>query len=161
MRARYLVLALAAACGDGGSEAPPPEPPKTAPRVSPGLPDRVTYDQILIVFKGSYERMESGRTREEARTLAYSILERVQSGVDFETLKQEFSDDRNVRSGVALGPYESVKDGLRREGGEIPLGNLHKGLAELVYRLKVGEIGIVDFDEVRFPIGWMVAKRLK
>ena len=119
------------------------------------------YDQILIAFKGSYEKAETVRTREEARSLAYSILERVQSGVDFVALKDEFSDDRNLQHGTALGPYDTAKDGLPREGMEIPMGNLHKGLAEVVYRLKVGEVGIVDFDERRFPIGWLVVKRLK
>lgn len=160
MRARCLMLALAAACGDGEPEASP-EAAKTAPPASSGLPDRVKYDQILIAFRGSYEKVESGRTREEARTLAHSILSRAQSGIDFDVLKQEYSDDRNAESGVALGPYDTVKDGLRRQGPEIPLSHLFRGLAEVVYRLKVGETGIVEFDETRFPIGWLVVKRLE
>ncbi len=163
MRCPCLVLALAVACGDGKPAAPatPEAPPKPPPAPLSALPDRVTYDQILVAFKGSYERTETERTREEARALAYSILDRVEAGVDFEALKREFSDDRNPEYGTALGPYDTAKDGLPRTGMEIPLSNLHKGLAEVVYRLKVGEIGIVDFDEKRFPIGWMVVKRLK
>lgn len=159
MRRVCAVLALAAACGDR-KPAAPASPPAKPPPLS-ALPDRVKYDQILVAFKGSYERTESGRTPEEARALAYSILDRTQAGFDFDALKQEYSDDRNPESLTALGPYFTAKDGLPREGKEIPLSNLHKGLAEVVYRLKVGEIGIVDFDERRFPIGWLVVKRLK
>jgi hypothetical protein len=159
MRGLCVLLALAAACG-GGKPAPP-APPRAPPPPVSGLPDRVTYDQILIAFKGSYERAETMRTREEARALAHSVLDRVQAGFDFHALKGEFSDDRNPQYGTALGPYETAKDGLPREGMEMPMSHLHKGLAEVVYRLKVGEIGIVDFDEERFPIGWLVVKRLK
>jgi len=156
-----LVFALAAACGDDAPPAPPAPPAKGAPSASSALPDRVKYDQILVVFQGSYEKVASRRRREDARALAYSILDRLQSGIDFEWLKQEHSDDRNEESGVALGPYDTVRDGVPRRGAEIPLSHLYKGLAEIVYRLKVGEIGIVDFDEERFPIGWLVVKRLE
>jgi hypothetical protein len=161
MRRTCVLLVLAAACGDG-KPAPPVAPPiSSSEKPLSALPDRVQYDQILIAFRGSYERTETTRTRDEARAVAYSILDRVRTGFDFEVLKQEFSDDRNPEYGIALGPYDTAKDGLPREGKEIPLSNLHKGLAEVVYRLKVGEVSIVDFDERRFPIGWMVVKRLK
>lgn len=161
MRRLCVLLALAAACGDGEPAAPALPPAKQPTAAVSGLPDRVKYDQILIAFKGSYEKTESVRTREEARALAYSILDRVRTGVDFDALKDEFSDDRNPQYGTALGPYDTAKDGLPREGMEIPMSHLHKGLAEVVYRLRVGEVGIVDFDENRFPIGWLVVKRLQ
>jgi hypothetical protein len=161
MLRRCLALALAAACGDDVPSAPPSPPAKEAPGASSGLPDRVKYDQILIAFQGSYERVNSPRRREDARSLAHGILDRLRSGIDFGELKQEYSDDRSEKTGVALGPYETVKDGVPRQGAELPLSNLHKGLAEVVYRLKVGEVGIVEFDADRFPIGWLVVKRLE
>ena len=159
MRRLCVFVALAAACGDGEPAAPARPAPPPAPLSA--LPDRVTYDQILVAFKGSYGKAETDRTQEEARALAYNVLGRAQAGIDFDALKREFSDDRNQEYGTALGPYDTAKDGLPREGMEIPMSHLHKGLAEVVYRLKVGEIGIVDFDAKRFPIGWLVVKRLK
>lgn len=162
-----LALLLAAACGN--EETPPPPEPKRAPParepVASGLPDRVTYEQILVVFEGSYVRegrvkVETRRTREEARALAKSLLERAQAGVDFEALKQEWSDDRD-HSGIALGPYTTVKDGLRRDPTEIPLSNLGRPMAEVVYRLEVGDVGLVEYDERSSSDGWLVVKRVK
>ena len=164
MRRSCLALVLLAACG-GDAPKPPPAPPKPdKPRTS--LPDRVKYEQILIAFQGSYVKdgkalAETGRTKEEARALARSLLERAQAGVDFAVLKQEFSDDRDPRTLLARGPYESVRDGVRRQGYEIPLSNLHRGLAEVVYRLKVGEFGLVEHDERLFPDGWLVVERIE
>ena len=159
MRRAWVLFVFLAGCGEGK----PPQPPEKQPEKPSAskLPDRVVYDQILVVFKGSYARTESERTPEQARALAYNLLDRVRAGVDFDALKREFSDDRNPETGTALGPYKSVKSNLRREGDEMPMGNLHKGLAEVVYGLEVGGVGIVDFDPARFPIGWMLVKRLK
>jgi hypothetical protein len=167
VRRLSLALLLAAACA---KEEPPPRPepppPDPKPVAASGLPDRVTYEQILVVFEGSYVRdgrvkVETRRTREEAGALARSLLERAQAGVDFDALKEEWSDDRDASTGLALGPYTTVKDGLRREPAEIPLSRLSKAMADVVYRLKVGEVGLVEYDERRSSDGWLVVKRIR
>lgn len=169
MRRLFIALVLAAGCGDGedAPQVPPAEAkpgPKPKPRTT--LPDRVKYEQILVAFKGSYVQdgkvvVDTERSKEEARALARSLLDRARSGFDFAALKQEFSDDRDPRSLLARGPYESVRDGVRREGYEIPLRNLHPGLADVVYRLKVGEFGLVEHDERLCPDGWLVVHRVE
>lgn len=163
MHRPWLALALVAACGN---EPPPPTAKPKPDKPKTTLPDRLKYDQILIAFQGSYVKdgkavVETGRTKEEARALARSLLERAQAGVSFAVLKQEFSDDRDPKTLLARGPYESVRDGVRRQGYEIPLSNLHRGLAEVVYKLKVGEFGIVEHDPRLFPDGWMVVQRIE
>jgi hypothetical protein len=158
MRRLACALLLAAACGDGEPVSPPPaKPPEEAP--SAGA-DRMKYDQILVAFRGSYAKSGTGRSREEARALAYGILERVRAGFDFEALKGEYSDDRS-KAGVALGPYETVRDGLPPRGTEIPRSKLYQGIGDVVFRLEVGEVGIADFHESRCPIGWIVLKRVE
>jgi hypothetical protein len=163
MRRLGLLLVLSAACGNGDPPAPPrrPEPPSPEPPPATGVPERVRYEQILIAFRGSYSRTDIFRTREEARELARSILERARTGFDFEALKQEFSDDRNQATGLALGPYDTVREDLARYAAEIPRTNLYTGLANVVYALKVGEVGLVEHDPKRCPIGWIVVKRIE
>jgi parvulin-like peptidyl-prolyl isomerase len=156
---RLALFLLLAACHDepsrgGRKQAPPKAPPTKGP-------DRITYDHILIAFKGSYRRIESFRSQEEARLLAYSILDRVRSGADFELLKQEYSDDREAHSDTALGPYGAVEDGVTRKIREIPRSNFHPLLGHVIFRLKVHEVKMADWHAKDCPDGWHIVKRLK
>jgi hypothetical protein len=161
MRVRLFLLALLAACGDDEPKDPGPPPVPAKPPAPPsGIPDRVTYDQILIAFHGSYPRAEATRTRAEAEGLAYALLARLRAGESFHALKEEYTDDRS-ESGRPQGPYHTVKDGLRREGMEVPRSHLYPGPGELIYGLKPGDFGIVDCDPKRCPIGWLIILRLQ
>ena len=157
---RLALFVLLVACQDEPSEdvaasAPPAEP-------AAGAPARITYDHILIAFKGSYRRVDSSRSQGEARRLAYRILDRVRSGADFSALKEEWSDDRNPLSGRALGPYLSVNHGVERERlDEIPRGNFHPLLGSIIFRLKVHEVKMADWHAKDCPDGWHIIKRLK
>jgi hypothetical protein len=161
VRLRPLLLALLVAC-DGEEPPPEPAPPPQPERAQPqqGIPDRVTYDQILIAFHGSYARVRTARTRQEAEGLAYAVLARLRAGERFEALKEEYTDDRS-ETGRPLGPYYTARDGLYRKGAEVPRSHLYPGPGELVYELQPGEIGIVDFDPKRCPIGWLIVQRLR
>jgi hypothetical protein len=154
-----MLVLLMFACGEerdlgGPRKTPPSKPPS-------GVPARVTYDHILISFSGSYEKVKSFRSKDEARDLAYRLLERIRSGGDFEALKQEYSDDRDPKSGVALGPYVTVNDGVKRQRlDEIPRRNFHPLLRFLLFRLKVHEVAMADWHAEDCPDGWHIVKRL-
>ena len=157
---RLALLLLLAACHDepsrGGQKQAPPKAPATKG------PDRVTYDHILIAFKGSYQRIESFRSQEEARRLAYSILDRLRSGADFEVLKQEYSDDRDPNSGVALGPYVALNDGAKRKRiDELRRHTYHPLMAHVIFNLKVHEVKMADWHAKDCPLGWHIVKRLE
>jgi len=157
---RLALFVLLAACQDepgrGGTEQTSP-----AERGTEG-PERVTYDHILIGFKGSYERVPSFRTREEARRLAFDILDRIRSGGNFEALKEEYSDDRSPESGEALGPYVAVNDGVKRTRlEEIPRRNFYPVLRHLIFKLKVHDVAVADWHAEACPDGWHIVKRLE
>ena len=163
------VLALVAAgCGNEEASIPSERVRRDASRANrrKGQPDKITMDQILISFTGAYRSKTRTRTRDEARKLAYSLLDRIRSGLSFQMLKQEYSDDRSERSGKANGPYVLTNFGVR--GGVVsngmpvlPRANMEKGVADLGFALKVGEVGIADFDERHCKYGWHLLVRLK
>ncbi|MHC4817993.1 MAG: peptidylprolyl isomerase [Planctomycetota bacterium] len=157
---RLALFVLLVACQDepsrGDTERTPPAEPATE------VPERVTYDHILIGFEGSYERVPSFRSREEARRLAYDILDRIRSGGSFEALKKEYSDDRSPKSGEALGPYVAVNDGVKRTRlDEIPRRNFYPVLRHLIFNLKVHEVAMADWHAKECPDGWHIVKRLE
>lgn len=157
MRALLLLPVLLAACG-GKDEAPPPPP---APSPAKGEPPRVVVDRILICFEGNSQGLESYRPREEARKLAYSLLERIRGGADFELLKQEYSDDPAKTTGL---PYivcnYGVRHVLRRDRiPEIPRGVM---FGQLPFSLAPGDVGILDYEPPKIaPAGWDIVKRIR
>jgi parvulin-like peptidyl-prolyl isomerase len=163
---RLALCLLLFACGEG----PLPADKKLEPiefDPLPPAPGRITYDHILIAFrdddgKRSYPRAKTFRSKEEARKLAYSLLDRIRSGADFVSLKSRYSDDRDPKSGTALGPYVAVDDGVRREELEdIPRRNFHPLLAHVIFSLKVDEVKMADWHAKDCPDGWHIVKRLE
>lgn len=171
-RSCLAVLLAVAACGDGDRPAPPKTTPAPAPAPQKtGIPDRVAYDQILIAFQGSYRiagsapgetvlKSDTNRTREAALALAHEVYESARSGTDFEALKREYSDARGP-SGEPDGPLKVVRDGLGRAPDEILRSTLCEGASATVFRLAVGEIGIVEHDKKLCPHGWLIIRRLR
>jgi len=156
------LLPLALLSCDGDAPSPQPEPERPArPGPEPDAPERVVFEQIVVAFKGSYKDA-TFRSRGEARELAYSVLDRIESGVDFEALKQEYSDDRSQKTGLALGPYYARNHGAKPERlDEVERGKLYPALQHQLFRLDVGEVAIVDYDEKGLATGWHVIKRIK
>ncbi|MHC4973639.1 MAG: peptidylprolyl isomerase [Planctomycetota bacterium] len=157
---RLALFLLLVACRD--------EPSREADRAPPLPPDppvatakKITYDHILVAFKGSYARARTFRSREEARELAYKLLDRIRSGADFLTLKEEYSDDREPESDIALGPYVAVEDGVKRKVREIPRSNFHPLLGYVIFNLKVHEVKMADWHAKDCPDGWHIVKRLQ
>jgi hypothetical protein len=164
-RTAVLLLLLAAACDDDGSRLDRDAEPAAGKENDDGPPARVVFDRILIAFKGSYARGgEVFRSREQARDLAYRLLDRIRSGVEFDLLKEEYTDDRARRTGVALGPYGAFNHGVspkKGELGDIPRENFYPALAGVIFKLQVGEVGMADHHPKDCPDGWHIVKRLE
>jgi len=158
-----LMIPLAAGCGSSTSAPPPPQPPPPAlapPPPAPSAPEpepaRITVQHVLIAFRGAAKApRDVTRSREEAGTFAREILERVRKGEDIAELARQHSTDPGG------GLYTLVNTGVTPEAGEIRRGQFIKPFVDVAFKLKVGEAGIVGYDQVNSPYGWHVIKRLK
>ena len=152
MRPALVSLLLLAAC----AEPAPPAPPKKEPVAKP--PRRVLVDRILLAFEGNAQGIESYRPKERARELAYSLLERIRGGADFNLLKAEYSDDPAKPLPYVLCDYGVAL--RRREDGlaEIPRGAM---FGQLPFTLEPGGVAVLDYDPKVAPAGWDVVKRLR
>jgi parvulin-like peptidyl-prolyl isomerase len=120
-------------------------------------PERITVQHILISFNGADPRMDVARSREEAEELAGQLLERAKGGEDFDALVKEFTDDSHP--GIyTMANLEVTPD---RENNEFPRAGMVKAFGDVGFGLKVGEIGMTDYDPEASKYGWHIIKRLK
>jgi len=118
-------------------------------------PQHVQVQHILIGFAGSIPGKNITRSREEAKKLAYEVLERARKGEDFDDLVREYTDDSPpgiygmAAVGVSPGPGE-----FRRDGMVPAFGNVG-------FAISPGNIGIADYDQTTSPYGWHIIKRLQ
>jgi parvulin-like peptidyl-prolyl cis-trans isomerase-like protein len=142
--------AKAAAGGKGTGKMPGTMPVK--PDV---LPQHVQVQHILIGFTGSVPGKNISRTKEEAKTLAYQILERARKGEDFDELVRKYTDDSPP------GVYGMSGAGVAPATGEFPRGGMVPAFGNVGFSISPGNIGIADYDATASPFGWHVIKRLK
>jgi len=153
MRTILILAVLAVACGGEKSDAKPEAKKTEAPRVEPNY---VTVDHILIGVTGA---LPVDRSAEDARALTDEIVERLKAGEDWETLKQQYSDDRPV-SGPARGPYPLANRGMN-PGGAAPRENMVQGFGDVSFGLEVGEVGVAEYDPRKSKYGYHIIKRIK
>jgi hypothetical protein len=137
---------------------PPPPPPPPAPPAPPEPePSRITVQHILIAFVGAASAPETvTRTKEEARTFAQELLERVRKGEDVAKLAQQFSTDPGG------GRYSLVNNGVAKvKASDIPRKQFIRPFTDVAFSLKVGEAGLVEYDPREAAYGWHVIKRLE
>jgi len=179
MGAALLIAALAAGCagqnatkeqstsvaGSGTATTAAPtetkteEPSMAAAGTMPVKPDvepqHVKVQHILIGFAGSVPGKPITRTQDEAKALAYQILDRARKGEDFDTLVREYTDDSPPgiygMAGVSITPLPGE---YRRDGMVPAFGNVG-------FAVSPGNIGIADYDPATSPYGWHIIKRLK
>ena len=130
---------------------------KAAPGTMPVKPDvepqHVQVQHILIAFAGSVPR--ATRPMEEAKKLAYEVLEKARNGEDFDALVKQYTDDSPpgiygmAGIGVAAGAGEYARDGMVPAFGNVG------------FAISPGNIGIADYDPQTSPFGWHIIKRLK
>ena len=144
-----------AATVSSDSTAPPAKEAPMASGSTLPAPAHITVQHILIGFAGSVPGKGITRSRDEARTLAYEILDRAKKGEDFDALVSQYTDDqppgvyRMSATGVAPAPGEYARDAMVPAFGTVG------------FALQVGEIGIADHDPNTSPFGWHVIRRVQ
>jgi hypothetical protein len=119
------------------------------------LPQHVVVQHILIGFTGSVAGKSITRTKEEAKTLAYQILERARKGEDFDELVRKYTDDSPP------GIYGMSGAGVPPVGGEFSRTGMVPAFGNVGFSISPGNIGIADYDPAASPFGWHIIKRLK
>jgi hypothetical protein len=122
-------------------------------------PDRITVDHILIGVKGS---LPVERTAEQAKVIADEVMASLKAGENWDTLKEEFSDDPPQKGTPRGGPYAMANDGVvamppkeyERRGMVPAFGNVG-------FKLEVGEVGVAPYDEKTSPFGFHIIKRVR
>jgi hypothetical protein len=175
LRSRALALALvpllaaglapAAGCAETPTSRPStttkPAPCKpvegTLPVKPKTRPERIQVQHILIAFDGSLPGQKVERTKEQAKELAYRLLEEARCGADFDTLVKTHTNDSFP------GIYGMTNFGVPadRNRGEYPREGMVPAFGNVGFEISVGNIGIADFDAEKSPYGWHLIKRLK
>ena len=123
--------------------------------------DHIQVQHILIGFKdavgfqGQAPPKAQARTQEQARALAYDILNRVKAGEDFNALVTQYTDDSPP------GIYAMSNSGVPPAQGEFSRDGMVPAFGNVGFSLNVGEIGIADYDPATSPYGYHIIKRLK
>jgi hypothetical protein len=135
-----------------------PEKPKTTP-------EHVQVQHILIGFakevpgKTQKESSVPGkpitRSMEQARELAYQILEKARAGTPFDTLVVQYTEDSPP------GIYSMSGIGVTKGPGEYPRDQMVAAFGDVGFNISVGNIDIAEYDPVKSPYGWHIIKRLK
>ena len=138
------VLLLAPGCGQEAEEAPDNR-------------DYVTVDHILIGVNVDPRIGAKGDEPEEAKKIAYEMLQKLKAGKDWAPLKGMFSDDPPPG-----GPYTMANHNMpKRNDKDIPRERMATAFGDVSFSLKVGEIGIADYDPETSPFGYHIIKRIK
>ena len=174
--AALTIVVLAAGCASGskeqsssvdsaGSTTAAPmesnakEPTMAAAGTMPVKPDvepqHVEVQHILIGFSGSVPRKPITRTKDEAKILAYQLLERARAGEDFDGLVRQYTDDSPP------GIYSMSGVGVTPLPGEYPRDQMVPAFGNVGFAVSPGNIGIADWDPAASPYGWHIIKRLK
>ena len=124
----------------------------------PALPaGHIEVQHVLIGFVGTIPGKNITRSQDEAKTLAYQILDRAKKGEDFGQLVQQNTDDQYP------GIYRLADRGQTADqsAGEFPRDGMVKGFSDVAFSLKPGEVGIADYNKPNSPYGWHIIKRLR
>ena len=118
-------------------------------------PEHIQVQHILVSFTGKLPGKNVTRTQDEAKKLAYELLEKAKKGADFGELVKQHTDD------AYPGTYGMSNVNINAGPGEYPRVGMVPAFGNVGFKLKVGEIGIADFDAKDSPYGYHIIKRLK
>jgi len=136
--------------------------PRSLLTTADGQPAYVKVQHCLISFEGMLQDKPVTRSQAEAEQLAKELLEKVNQGADFDEIVTEFTDDappgiyRIANEGFpgAITYKDLSRNVFRREGMAKEFGNVS-------FKLKVGEVGMANYEAVGSPFGWHIIKRLE
>jgi len=159
MRTTALLFLLAVSCADERAGAGPGE----RPQAPPTEPDVVTVDHILIGVKG---RLPVQRSESEARRLAQDLIDQLEAGADWSTLKNEYSEDPPTPGRPKGGPYTMDRhqprgDRVNIQRGVFAKADMAPSFGDVSFALEVGEIGLAEYDANDSPFGYHIIKRIK
>lgn len=118
-------------------------------------PERVKVQHILVSWSG-VKQLNSKLSREEAEKKANDLLEKIRKGGDFTEIMKAESEDPGP------GIYAMVNTGVEpKSEDEYPRAKMVRGFGDASFKLKVGQVTIVPFDEKTSPYGWHIIKRLE
>lgn len=130
--------------GPGSAPELPLEPaPKEAPQEIPKGPAHIGASHILISFRGASSASPFiERNKDEARSFAMEMRNRILRGEDIAKLAEEFSDDRgSAENGGSLGIFKR--------------SDMVKPFADAAFSLEIGQVS----DVVESPFGFHVIQR--
>ncbi|MDC1142070.1 peptidylprolyl isomerase [Planctomycetota bacterium] len=147
----FSMALILTGCPSTGGEAPPVnEVDKAAWNYEEfmSLPEQpvenIEVQHVLIGVKAGLPA--ATRDEKEARAFALEIYKRAQDGEDFDSLVKEYTDDSHP------GIYPMDQSSRK---GMVP------AFGDVGWRLKVGEIGMSDYDPATSKFGFHIIKRLK
>jgi parvulin-like peptidyl-prolyl isomerase len=150
-----MALVGMAASSDSQNKPSTPAAPAAPPAAAPSAePEHIQVQHILVAFTGS-AASKKPRTQEDAKKLAYELLDKAKKGADFDALVKEYSEDMYPCI------YSLANNGVTPAQGEYPRNRMVAAFGDTGFPLKVGEVGIADYDTKKSPYGWHVVKRLK
>jgi len=124
--------------------------------VKPAIaPAHVEVQHILIGFAGSVPGKGITRTKEEAKKLAYEILDKARKGADFGALVAQYTDDSPP------GIYKMAASGVSVQLGEYNRDQMVPAFGNVGFAISPGNIDIADYDPKASPFGWHIIKRLR
>jgi parvulin-like peptidyl-prolyl isomerase len=156
-RLRIVAIVLLALSLTLGCQSKEESGDETAQAEQVAEPDFVTVQHILIAYKGSIPGKKIARTQDAARELAGKVLEMAKSGKDFGELVKEFSDD--AYPGIYKMANFGVPSGDDRRSR--PRSRMVAAFGDVGFKLKVGEVGLAEYDRQKSPYGWHVIKRIE
>jgi len=124
-------------------------------------PEHIEVQHILIGFakdpgkQSTVPGKKITRTMEEAKTLAYKILDQARAGTPFDTLVVQHTDDS------APGIYKMSGIGVTNAPGEYPRKDMVAAFGDVGFNISVGNIDIADYDPAKSPFGYHIIKRTK
>ena len=127
-----------------------------------GEASHITVQHVLIGFKGSVAGKDISRSKEEAEKLAKEVLAKAVAGEDFDALVETHTDDSppgiynmaNFQQRADMANTNNDKKVFPRSGMVGAFGNVG-------FPLKVGEVGLAEYDPAESKYGWHIIKRLK
>src|SRR5689334_6389771 len=146
---------LASGCASKGGAKSTTTAKETTMATAPAKePEHIKVQHILLGFKGSVPGKNITRSLEEAKALAYSLVDSAKAGVSYDDLVARHTDDS------APGIYGLANKGAVSAGPpkEYPRENMVPAFGDVGFKLQVGEIGVADYDARTSPYGYHVIK---